>query len=312
VLITGETGTGKELFARALHENSARADRNFVVVDCAALTESLVESTLFGHVKGSFTGAISNHEGLIAAAHGGTLFLDEVGELSLDTQKKFLRVMEEKRFRPVGAKKEIESDFRLVAATNRDLEAMVQRNEFRNDLLYRIRSQEIHLPPLRERVEDVPEMVYYYINRICERMDLDIKKFHPEFLEILTDYHWPGNVRELVNTLEQALSGAVDESYLHQRHLPLHMRISYLRNSLDISSNSEPVLSDSASPLSSDPVPDWKSYREYINQQAEDRYFRDLYLHTGGKVKEMAELSGLTESRIYGILKKHNISKKSE
>jgi two-component system NtrC family response regulator len=158
VLITGETGTGKELFASAIHENSNRKDNNFVIVDCAALPETLVESTLFGHVKGAFTGADRDREGLIKQADKGTLFLDEIGELPISVQKAFLRVLQEKRFRPVGGKEELKSNFRLVAATNRNLEQMIMEGRFRQDLLFRIKSLTISLPPLRERVQDIKEL----------------------------------------------------------------------------------------------------------------------------------------------------------
>ena len=169
VLITGETGTGKELFAQAIHNNSARAKSSFVVVDCAALPDTLVESLLFGHVKGSFTGADKDREGLIRKADGGTLFLDEVGELPLVLQKAFLRVLQEHRFRPVGSKSEVKSDFRLVAATNRRLETMATEGTFRKDLLYRISVFALDLPPLQERLSDMKRLARFQTNRLCER-----------------------------------------------------------------------------------------------------------------------------------------------
>ena len=167
VLITGETGTGKELFALAIHNNSRRARNSFVVVDCAALPKNLVESVLFGHEKGAFTSADRAQEGLIRQADGGTLFLDEVGELSPSVQKSFLRVLQERRFRPVGGKEEIKSNFRLIAASNRDLNDLVQRKQFREDLLFRLRTLTIELPPLRERLEDIKELAQHYIARFA-------------------------------------------------------------------------------------------------------------------------------------------------
>ena len=205
VLITGETGTGKELFARAVHQNSRRADGCFVVVDCAALPETLIESLLFGHEKGSFTGAEQAREGLVRQAHRGTLFLDEIGELPLSMQKAFLRVLQERRFRPVGSQREVESDFRLVAATNRDLDLMVKQGKFRDDLLFRIRSFIIELPPLRERPEDVKELVRFFLDRLCERYGIAAKGVSPEFLKTMVAYPWPGNVRELANALESTV-----------------------------------------------------------------------------------------------------------
>jgi two-component system NtrC family response regulator len=208
VLITGETGTGKELFARAIHANSPRAAQPFVVVDCASLPETLVESILFGHVKGAFTGADKAREGLVALADGGTLFLDEVGELPFSMQRAFLRVLEDRTFRPVGSKTERSSDFRLVAATNRQLEAMVERGEFRKDLLFRIRSFSIELPALRERSEDIPEIVALQMEKLAAAGRFGRKDFSPEFMEALTAYPWPGNVRELVQCLERSLAAA--------------------------------------------------------------------------------------------------------
>ena len=179
VLITGETGTGKEGFAWAIHENSRRADKNFVVVDCATLSDTLVESVLFGYQKGAFTGADRSREGLIKQADGGTLFLDEIGELPLAVQKAFLRVLQERRFRPLGGKEELRSDFRLVAATNRDLDRMVLDGQFRSDLLYRIRSFTIELPPLREHPDDIPALVTYHVSRLAERHGDKMINFSP-------------------------------------------------------------------------------------------------------------------------------------
>ena len=229
VLITGETGTGKELFARAIHANSPRAGGAFVVVDCASLPETLVESTLFGHVKGAFTGADKAREGLVGLADGGTLFLDEVGELPFAMQRSFLRVLEEHTYRPVGSKTELHSDFRLVAATNRNLEEMVERAEFRKDLLFRIRSFSIDLPPLRERPEDVEEIITTHMSRLVEQGRFPAKPFSPEFVHALSAYPWPGNVRELVQCLERSLAAARNERTLFLMHLPEEVRISYAR-----------------------------------------------------------------------------------
>ena len=181
VLITGETGTGKELFAKAIHDNSGRSGESFVVVDCAALQGTLIESILFGYEKGAFTGAVQSREGLIKQADGGTLFLDEMAELPLAVQKVFLRVLQEHRFRPLGRQKEIESNFRLIAATNRDLEGMVQAGQFRKDLLYRLRALTISLPPLREHREDIVPIAVYHLEKICKRSGLAAKVLLPRF-----------------------------------------------------------------------------------------------------------------------------------
>ena len=232
VLVVGETGTGKELFSRAIHDNSLRKDGPFVVVDCAALPEKLVESTLFGHCKGAFTGADKRFDGLVLHAHGGTLFLDEVGELPMAAQRVFLRVLQEKRFRPVGGTSEVSSDFRLVAATNRDLEAMAGQGRFRQDLLYRIRSITVRLPALREVAGDIRELTCHYIEVLCQRLGLERKGYAPEFLQTLMAYDWPGNVRELVHALESAVVEAGADRLLYPRHLPAEMRARMARRSI--------------------------------------------------------------------------------
>ncbi|MDP2846785.1 MAG: sigma-54 dependent transcriptional regulator [Humidesulfovibrio sp.] len=225
VLINGETGTGKELIARTIHTNSVRAAKPFVVVDCAALTETLVESTLFGHKKGAFTGADSDRVGLVKLADGGTLFLDEVGEMPINLQKAFLRVLQERRFRPVGANIELESDFRLMAATNRDLGQMVEQGGFRSDLLYRIKTISINLPPLRDRLEDVKPLCVFRVGQLCEQYGAPLKGFDPDVFQVLEGYDWPGNVRELFNVLERAFVAAGPERTLFAMHLPQDVRI---------------------------------------------------------------------------------------
>ncbi len=321
-MIYGETGTGKELFARALHQNSPRARENFVVVDCSALSPSLLESTLFGHVKGAFTGAVENFAGLIARSHKGTLFLDEIGELTPEMQKRFLRLLEEKRYLPVGASQEMTSEFRLVCATNRDLESMVQCGKFRADLLYRIRMQKCRLPPLRERKQDIPELIRYFLNQIGKDSGENPKEVYPEVLESFQAYHWPGNVRELKNALEQAVAAAGEEPMLHRKHLPLHLRVAILKCSLpelnrleesrppgiqpglDREPERDEILHALFSPLGGESIPDWKSFKEQVLREAERRYFQDLYTLARGKVKEMAKLSGVSQSRVYEIIKR--------
>jgi two-component system NtrC family response regulator len=307
VLITGETGTGKELFAYAIHNNSPRADKNFVVVDCAALPENLVESMLFGHERGAFTGADRAQDGLIKQAHGGTLFLDEVGELPLSTQSSFLRVLQERRFRPIGGKQEIGSDFRLVAATNRDLEAMVKNGQFRKELLFRLRSFTIELPPLREHPEDIKELTLHYAAKICERYGTDTKGFSPEFFEALDSYDWPGNVRELVNTMERAIAAARQDPILFPKHLPTHIRIDVARTSL--MKEAPVVLSQmgGADPLRT--LPTLRDFRENAISEAEQQYLYDLMSFTGGDIKDACKISGLSRPRLYALLKKYHISR---
>jgi len=232
VLICGETGTGKELVARTVHANSERRGGPFVVIDCASLTENLVESALFGHKKGSFTGATSDRTGLVALANGGTLFLDEVGEMTLSLQKAFLRVLQERRFRPVGGVREESSDFRLIAATNRDLEEMVEEGAFRQDLYFRLKTFVILLPALRERTQDIKLLTMYHIAALCEQAGLPPKRYDPEFFDALAAYSWPGNVRELFGVVEAAFHAAGQSQMLYARHLPQEVRIALARANL--------------------------------------------------------------------------------
>jgi len=304
VLIAGETGTGKELFALAIHRNSQRADKNFVVVDCAALPETLVESILFGHEKGAYTGADRARDGLILQADGGTLFLDEVGELPLSVQKSFLRVLQEKQFRPVGGKNEVQSDFRLIAASNRNLDEMVRMNRFREDLLFRLRSFIIEIPPLRERKEDIRDLASHYTAELCERYGMEPKDFSPEFMDLLLSYPWPGNVRELIHALERTLISARYERVLFPKHLPTHIRVQVARSSVGEKE------SEGSPPAPSSPVfPTIQEMREKVVDDAEKKYLHDLLSFTQGNIHEACRVSGLSRSRFYLLLKKHKISK---
>lgn len=309
VLITGKTGTGKELFAKAIHDNSPHCHKNFVVVDCASLPESLVESALFGYEKGAFTGADRTRDGLIKQADGGTLFLDEVGELPLSLQKAFLRVLQEHCFRPLGGKREIESDFRLVAATNRGLNEMVQQGKFRNDLLFRLQTLGIELPPLRKRLEDIKELARYHTDRLCERCGTVTKGFSPDFLEALAAYDWPGNVRQLVNTLERALAAARYDPTLFPMHLPPDIRIKVARASVSKETLSKDNPRDSATRART--LPKLRDFRETAIAKAEQEYLRDLMSMTKGTIKQAGEISGLSRPRLYALLKKHHISKQN-
>lgn len=203
ILIQGESGTGKELVAQAIHFNSLRKDKKFIAVDCGALPETLLESELFGHVKGSFTGAIVTKRGLLEVAHGGTFFLDEVGDLSPGIQAKLLRVLQEKEFRQVGGIKSIRVDIRLVAATNKDLNVMIEHGGFREDLYYRLDIVPIHLPPLRARKDDIPFLVEHFIAKHNKKRDKAIKGLSLDAMNALIDYEWPGNIRELEHMVER-------------------------------------------------------------------------------------------------------------
>ncbi|MSR20876.1 MAG: sigma-54-dependent Fis family transcriptional regulator [Gemmatimonadetes bacterium] len=205
VLISGESGTGKELVARYIHELSDRSERAFLSINCGALPDSLLDSELFGHVKGSFTGAVRDKDGLLVAAAGGTFFLDEIGEMSPSTQVKLLRAVQEREVIPVGATKAVSVDVRIIAATNRDLEEEISRGAFRSDLYYRLNVIQLHLPPLRERREDVPVLANYFLHKLATARGVArVPVLAPETLEVLTRYDWPGNVRELENALERA------------------------------------------------------------------------------------------------------------
>jgi two-component system response regulator PilR (NtrC family) len=205
VLVTGESGTGKELVARAIHDLSPRAEKPFVSINCGAFTETLLESELFGYVKGSFTGATSSRKGLFEAAQKGSIFLDEIGEMSPAMQVKLLRVLQEKKVRPVGAHEETDIDTRVIAATNRDLSAMVRDSSFREDLFYRISVIPIELPALRERSEDIPELVDHFVKKFCTQTGRELT-VNERALELLESYTWPGNVRELEHTIERAVA----------------------------------------------------------------------------------------------------------
>jgi two-component system response regulator AtoC len=219
VLLTGESGVGKEVVARAVHESSARAEQPFIGVNCAAIPEALIESELFGHARGAFTGASSDKRGLFREAEGGTLFLDEIGELTAAIQVKLLRVLQEEEVQPVGAAKPVKLDVRIMAATARDLEADVASGRFRDDLFYRLNVMRVHIPPLRERAGDLPILADQLLAGLSRRIGKPIDPLTPELLRALSAHHWPGNVRELGNTLERALILATGDE-IELRHLP--------------------------------------------------------------------------------------------
>jgi len=296
VLLTGETGTGKEVFARAIHENSPYVETNFVVVDCAALPENLLESALFGHVKGAFTGADRAAKGLIKHADQGTLFLDEVGELSLQMQKSFLRVLQEHSFRPVGAGKEEISNFRLLAATNRDIEAMVKDGHFRKDLYYRLKGLSIHLPPLRERKEDIEDLVRFYLKKLCNRYQLDMKMVSPDFFDSLSNYDWPGNVRELFQTVEHVFSGCLKISTLFSIHLPSAFRVQAARAAV----RSEQAVIPEEN-VASQKLQPWNEYKAYFEKE----YVLRLMADCQGDTKAACLFSGISKSKMYRLLQKY-------
>jgi two-component system, NtrC family, response regulator len=291
VLITGETGTGKELLARCLHANSSRSKSRFVIVDCTNLPENLVESLLFGHEKGAFTGADRSREGIIQQADGGTLFLDEVGDLRPSTQKSLLRVLQEKKYRPLGSTKEMSLDFRVISASNRNLKGMVEADQFRKDLYFRLVTFHIHLPPLRDRIGDIELLTNHYIQKICDELDIPLKGHSPDFLHPLMIWNWEGNIRELVNILRVAVAEGKDSPDLYPHFLPSHIRINYLRKCIMGKQDLEKKLS----------LPKFKEYCSLL----QSKYLDELIQISGGEVEKALVFSGLSRSGFYNLLKKH-------
>jgi two-component system NtrC family response regulator len=302
VLVTGETGTGKELFSKAIHDNSRRFSADFIVVDCASLPEHLVESTLFGHVKGAFTGADSDKTGLMEMADGGTLFLDEVGELPFPLQKKFLRAIQEKKFRPVGGKDEVISDFRLISATHRDLKAMVKANEFREDLYFRLFSIHIHLPPLKERESDIRLLTEHRLRTgVARKKELRLSQ---EFFDELELYDWPGNVRELMNTIDLISGEAVDGVTLYPHYLPEHIRAFNMRQKFSKAGNVVPSPGGfQVAGKGSLAVPKFKDHLD----QSKSAYIKRLMAVTRGDKKKAIEVSGLSMGHLYRLLQQFGI-----
>lgn len=308
VLIYGESGTGKELFASAIHHISPRSINKLIIVDCAALPPTLVESILFGHTKGSFTGADKAQSGLIKQADGGTLFLDEISELPLEIQKKFLRVIQERSFLPVGGNTEIKSDFRLIAATNKDLQAMCDEGSFRQDLLFRLKTFQLDLPPLRTRRRDITELAYYYRDTFCKRNKLNKKMFSPDYLMIIGQYDWPGNVRELFQAVERSITLAQNSTILYPKHLSAGIRITVTRNKLQKQADGGTSLAQ-ADPYRFDlrDMPALKEARDRAIEAEEIRYLETLLVATAGDIKKSCKIAGLSRSRLYGLLKKYHL-----
>jgi DNA-binding NtrC family response regulator len=294
VLVTGESGTGKELVARAIHSKSPRHLKPFVVVNCAALAEHLLESELFGHVKGAFTGAHSDRHGRFEMADGGTLFLDELALMSVSLQGKLLRVLQEKEFEPVGGAQTIKVDVRIIGATNKNLERLLEDKTFREDLYYRLNVVEIHLPPLRERKEDIPLLTDYCIARFNRELGKSIKTVSDEALKLLMEYDWPGNVRELENLLERAMVLGKSD-VLGTDDFPAQ-----IARLLERPESRTSVLNDLKLPERGLPL------IETI-EEIEKSFIRDALERTGGNKTKAAELLGVTrkimryKSQKYGL-----------
>jgi two-component system response regulator PilR (NtrC family) len=287
VLISGESGTGKEIVARAVHLRSARAAQPFVPINCGALAEGVLESELFGHVKGAFTGAVGEHKGLLVAAGQGTVFLDEIGEVTAATQVKLLRVLQERKVRPVGSTQEVPFEARIIAATNRDLKADVKAGKFREDLFYRLNVVAIDVPPLRARPEDVPALARHFLTTSANDLERPGLHFAPKTLELLSRYSFPGNVRQLQNLVERAATLA-DGDELGVGLLPPAVR-------------GEEESADTSAPSISDGF----SLEKYLDE-TERRYLREAIRRAGGKMKA-AELLGLSFRSFRYRLAKHGL-----
>lgn len=278
VLITGASGSGKELLANAIHQASPRKNKQFIAINCGALPEQLLESELFGHTKGAFTGAVSKHEGLFQAANGGTLFLDEIGDMPAPLQVKLLRVLQERQIRPVGSTETISVDVRVISATHRDLEQAMQENQFREDLFYRLNVVNLHLPPLKDRPEDIPPLARYFVEQAAKRHNPRVKSISSAALQVLAQVSWPGNVRQLENIIEKVTA-----------------------------LSTTPVISDAAIDRAlanqEQVIPNFNDARADF----EKRYLSKVLYITEGNVTQAAVIAGRNRTDFYKLLKKHNL-----
>jgi DNA-binding NtrC family response regulator len=296
VLITGDSGTGKEMVAHAIHRLSPRREHHFLACDCGALAPALLESELFGHVKGSFSGAIATKKGLFEAADRGTLFLDEVANISMETQGKLLRAIETRSIKKVGDIGEHQVDIRLIAATNRDLGKRVGEGRFREDLWYRLNVVPVYLPPLKERTGDIPKLAMIFLERFRRKNKVSVQGFTPEAMHILEEYSWPGNVRELKNVVER-LAILSDAERVEPRHLPPEIGPTRLDHSVvELPRN-------------------WEEFKE-CKQQARDAAVRDLerrflveaLQRSGGNVTQAADDVGMQRTNFHALMRKHGLS----
>jgi transcriptional regulator with PAS, ATPase and Fis domain len=277
ILIEGESGTGKEVVAQMIHKASPRRDKHFIPVNCGALPENLLESELFGHEKGSFTGATNMRRGLFEEANGGTIFLDEIGETSQATQVKLLRVLQEGKVRRVGSNQEIPFDARLICATNQDIVSVVREGRFRQDLFYRLNVVNIKLPPLRERTGDIPLLVRYFLEKFNDKNSIEILRVSNEVMELFQKHTWPGNVRELVNVIEAA-TAMCDNEVIEASDLPSHFHVGDVEQSMT------------------------RDYTDLTYEQAkaifEKDYFSSLLNNTDYNIKDAASKAGVSEKSI--------------
>jgi len=287
VLITGESGVGKELFARAIHKFSQRKDKPFIAINCANISPDIMEAEFFGYKKGSFTGATENRKGIFEMADGGTVFLDEIGEIPLDIQSKFLRFLQEKEIRRVGEDKTIKVDVRIIAATNRDLKQLVKEGKFREDLYYRIEGIRIHIPPLRERKEDIPLLANYFVQKFNEKYGTNVKGLTPEAIEVLLNYQWEGNVRQLENIIYKACVYAGDNNYIDVKHLDKEL----VHNNLQ-----------------KDFIFDYNKAKEHHMQRFMKGYLNILLTLTDGNISKAAKLANIERQSLQKLLKKYGVN----
>jgi DNA-binding NtrC family response regulator len=292
VFISGESGTGKELVARAIHAHSRRSQRAFMAVNCAALPDNLLESELFGHEKGSFTGADSRRKGLIELAEGGTFFLDEISEMSMELQAKLLRVVQERKIRRVGGEGEIDVDVRWVSATNRDPEEAVAEGVLRQDLFYRLNVVPIHIPPLRERPEDVLPLAEHFLAKYSEQYGRPGLRLAPEAIDVLRDHAWPGNVRELQNAIERAVSLGMSDGLIEPDDLPPELRR---------------PRSNSQTWASIDPDQPFHDAKNAVVEAFERQYLRALLDRNAGNISKAARTAGIDRKTIHRMLARYDM-----
>ncbi len=294
VLLCGESGTGKELFARAIHAHSRRSARKFMAMDCSTLAPGLLESELFGHIKGAFTGAVQDKAGIFETAAKGTLFLDDIANLSMDIQGKLLRVLEMQEYKPVGAGTTRKSDVRIIAATNKDLKAMVDRGDFRGDLYYRLNVFPVFLPPLRERKEDIPRLAYHFLKHFCRQTGKRIQGFSDDALAVMIDYEWTGNVRQLKNVVERLVIMA-DQTFLDMVYLLDHLQM-------------KPSWHADAVPAT---LAELKRFKQELlterYRQVEKAFLVKALKAGGGNITHAARSVGMQRSNFSALLKKHGI-----
>jgi two-component system response regulator GlrR len=281
ILITGDSGTGKEMLARAIHRASPRSQNPFVAVNCSAIPDQLLESELFGHMKGSFTGAARDYQGLVQAADTGTIFLDEIGDMALPLQVKLLRVLQEKEIRPVGSTRSIAVNIRVISATHRDLEGAIRTGDFREDLYYRLNVVSFHLPPLAERREDIPVLATHFLNQISAKYGKSVNGFSAEAMEMLVKSPWPGNVRELYNVIEQSVA-------------------------LSTTPIITPALVESALRGRTAELASFESARSEFERE----YLAKLLKITGGNVTQAAKLAKRNRTEFYKLLQRHHLNPK--